>query len=95
MTMAARVAGPGERRDLSTARYGREDGGRLVAGWGGDHDGVGVDFGNAQVAGEVEQIEGADGAGDLDNVHAARAAEHNGKVADFGAFVVEPEIGEV
>lgn len=65
-----------------------------AAGRCGDHDGVWVDFGDAEVAAEVEQVEGADGAGDFDEVHGAGAAEQDGDVADFGAFEVEPEIGE-
>jgi hypothetical protein len=46
----------------------------LFAVGGGDHDGVGIDLGNAEVAAEVNEIEGAKFAGDLDNAHVAGGA---------------------
>ena len=42
----------------------------------------------------MEEIKRPNGAGDLDDIHIAGATEHDGHVAHFGAFVVQPEIGK-
>jgi hypothetical protein len=42
-----------------------------VGGW--DHDGVGVDVGDAEVAAEMDEVEGAEFAGDVDDAHVAGA----------------------
>jgi hypothetical protein len=59
-----------------------------------DHDGAGVDFGNAEVAAEMDQVERAEGTGDFDSGHLAGAAEEDGDVVDLTVLEVEPEVGE-
>lgn len=66
----------------------------LVPWRGWDHDGVGVYFGDAEVAAEVEEIEGAELAGDFDDGHFARGAEEDGEVVYVGSVEVHPEVGE-
>lgn len=56
---------------------------------GGDHDGVGVDFGDAEVSAEVEKVQRAEHAGDLDDVHVARGADEYGDVVDLGSVEVD------
>jgi hypothetical protein len=60
----------------------------------GDHDGVGIDFRDSEVSAEVEEVEGAEGTGDLDEIHVAGAADEYGYVVDLGAVEVEPEVGD-
>ena len=88
------LLGPGEQLDtaaLATLWVGRIG---LFAGRGGDHDGVGVDLGDAKVAAEVDQVEGAEVAGDLDQIHVAGGADQDSDVVDVGAGEVQPEVGE-
>ena len=43
---------------------------------------------------EVKKVQGAEGAGDLDKVHVAGAADEDGDVVDLGTVEVEPEVGD-
>ena len=61
---------------------------------GGDHDGVGVDLGDAEVAAEVNEVEGAEVAGDLNDAHVARGAGEDGNAIDVGAGEMQPEVGD-
>ena len=57
---------------------------RLSVVGGGDHDGVGVDFGDAEVAAEMNEVEGAEFAGDLDDAHVTGGAGEDGDAGDVG-----------
>ena len=70
------------------------DKGGLFAVGGGDHDGVGIDFGDAEVAAEVDEVEGAEFAGDLNDVHVLAGAGEDGDAGDVGAGEVKPEVGD-
>ena len=50
----------------------------------GNHDCVGVDFGDAEVPAQVNQIQGSQIAGYLHQVHVAGAANEDGHVVDIG-----------
>src|SRR5271154_4720071 len=54
----------------------------LLAVGGGDHYGVGIDLGDAEVAAEVDEVERAQVAGHLDQVHIPGGADQNGDVID-------------
>lgn len=43
---------------------------------------------------EVDEVERAQDAGDLDEVHVARGADEDGDVVDFGTVEVQPEVGD-
>src|ERR1700678_2211823 len=66
----------------------------LLAGGSGNHDGVGVNLGNAEVAAEVDEVEGAKFAGDLDDAHIARGAGEHCDAGDVGASEVKPKVGD-
>src|ERR1700722_8110986 len=66
----------------------------LAAVGGGDHDGVGVDAGDAEVAAEMDEVEGAEFAGDVDDAHVAGGAGEDGDAVDVGADEVQPEVGD-
>ncbi len=72
----------------------RSDPAGLASWGGGDHDGAGVDFGDAEVAAEVDEVERAQVAGDLDDVHVAGGAGEDGDAVDVGAGEVQPEVGD-
>ena len=59
-----------------------------------NHDSVGVYPGDAEVAAEVDEVERTQRAGELDEVHLARAADEDRDVVDLGAVEVEPEVGD-
>lgn len=63
---------------------------RLAAVGCGHHDGVGVDFGDTEVATEVNQVKRAEFAGDLDDAHVARGASEDGDAGDVGTSKVQP-----
>ena len=63
-----------------------------VGGW--DHDGVGVDLGDAKVATEVNQIERTERSRDLDEIHVPRGADEDGDVVNLGAIEVQPEVSD-
>jgi hypothetical protein len=67
---------------------------QLAAGRGGNHDGVGVDFWNAEVAAEVDQIERTQLTGDVNDAHVTGGAGEHGDAVDVGAGEVEPEVGD-
>ena len=43
---------------------------------------------------QVEEVEGAEQAGDLDEVHIARGADEDGDVVDLGSVKVKPHVGD-
>jgi len=45
------------------------------------------------VAAEVDEVQRAEGSGDLDEVHVAGCADQDGDVVDFSSVVVQPEVG--
>ena len=57
---------------------------------GGNHDSAGVDFGNAEVATEMDEIKRAKIACDLDHVHRLRSANKDVDVVDVCASEVQP-----
>jgi hypothetical protein len=63
-----------------------------VGGW--DHDCVGVDLGDAEVPAKVDEIEGAELARNLDDVHVAGGAAEDGNAGDVGAVEVKPQVGD-
>jgi len=66
----------------------------LLAVGGGDHYGVGVDPRDAEVAAEMDEVEGAEFAADLDDAHVARGAGEDGDAGDVRAGEAEPEVGD-
>lgn len=65
----------------------------LPSGGRGDHDGVGIDLRDAEVAGKVEEVERTEVSGDLHEVHGAGAAGEDGDVVNVRAAEVEPQVG--
>lgn len=64
----------------------------LFAIGGGDHDGVGVDAGDAEVAAEVDEVEGAEFTGDLDDAHVAGSAGEDGDAGNVWTVEAQPQI---
>jgi hypothetical protein len=66
----------------------------LFAVGGGDHDGIGVDPGDAEMSAEVDEVERAQLAGDLNDAHVAGGAGENGDAGDVRAVEVKPQVGD-
>ena len=60
----------------------------------GDHDGVGIDLGDAEVAAEMNKIERAKFAGDLDDAHVAGGTGEDRDSSDVRTGEAEPEVGD-
>jgi len=67
---------------------------RLAAVRCGYHNRIGVDFGDTEVAAEVNQVKRTEFAGDLDNAHIAGRAREDGDASDVGTSKVQPEVGD-
>ncbi len=64
----------------------------LAAGRGWHHYGVGIHFGDAEMAAEVKEIQRAQQAGYLDDVHVALRADEDGNIVDFSSVEVKPHV---
>jgi hypothetical protein len=62
--------------------------------WGWNHDGVGINFWDAEVSAEMNEVEGPEFAGDLDDAHVAGRAGEHGNAGDVRAGEVQPEVGD-
>ena len=68
--------------------------GGLATVGGRNHDGVGVDMGDTEVAAEMDEVEWAEFAGDVNDAHVARRASEDGDTVDIRTDEVEPKISD-